>query len=67
MGVYKTLVDKETSEFVTLIKIGDKYELGTSDIPTLQPLTATIKDMEELMKVDLSGCEMIRVKINLFF
>jgi len=44
----KALRDKDTKEFIHLMPMGEKVMVCTGDIPTVQPLTATIELMKEI-------------------
>ena len=44
----KALRDKDTKEFIHLMPMGEKVMVCTGDIPTVQPLTATMELMKEI-------------------
>lgn len=44
----KVLRDKDTKEFIHFIQMGEKTMVCTSELPNVQPLTATVELMKEI-------------------
>jgi len=44
----KALRDKDTKEFIHIIKLGEKFMVFTGEIPNVQPMTATIEMMSSI-------------------
>ena len=44
----KALRDKDTKEFIHFFQLGEKTEIGTSAIPNVQPMSATIEMMRSV-------------------
>ena len=44
----KALRDKDTKEFIHFFQLGEKTEIGTSAIPNVQPMSATIEMMKSI-------------------
>jgi hypothetical protein len=52
----KALRDKDTKEFIHFFQLGGKTEVGTSAIPNIQPMSATIEMMKSIYpRVKFSG------------
>ena len=51
----KALRDKDTKEFIYIMKMGEKFMVFTGDIPHVQPMTATMELMKEIYP--LKDCE----------
>ena len=51
----KALRDKDTKEFIYIMKLGEKFMVFTGEIPQVQPLTATMELMKEIYP--LKECE----------
>ena len=52
----KALRDKDTKEFIHFFQLGEKTEIGTSAIPNVQPMSATIEMMKSIYpRVKFSG------------
>jgi hypothetical protein len=51
----KALRDKDTKEFIHIMKIDEKFLVFTGDIPNVQPMSATMELMKEIYP--LADCE----------
>ena len=56
----KALRDKDTKEFIHFFEMGEKTLIGTSIIPNVQPMSATIEMMESMYpKANFAGLNAI--------
>jgi hypothetical protein len=62
----KALRDKDTKEFIHFFEMGEKTLIGQSDIPNVQPMSATIEMMKSVYpKAKIDGLNAIE-KFEIF-